>query len=135
MTNSPSFPLAVVANACSGAAALRAHLAAAGLDTDTVARLTGSSPLTIARATKTGATPRGLLIGMAALVTVVDRLAERGVSVADVAGGGGRVTSVLAEIADESPVAARTIEKLRSLDDVPEGPAQLSLPLHARSAA
>ena len=62
MENTSDFRLAIVANACTGAAALRSRLAAHGFDTATVARLVHTSPLTLTRAIKTGATviPIGL---------------------------------------------------------------------------
>lgn len=135
MSNSSDFPLAVVANACAGAAALRARLVAHGLDTTAIARLVNTSPLTIARATKTGATPRGVLIGLAALTTVVDRLVERGVDVADIAGGGAAVDSAVSDIAAQSPVASRMIDRLRTVPDLAPGPVQLSLESAVRVAA
>ena len=133
MTNTSDFPLAVVANACDGAAALRARLFAAGLDTEGIARLVKTSPLAIARASKGGATPRGVLVGLAVLVTTVDRLAGRGVSLIDLERGGPDVELQVAAVAAESDLAARMIDQLRS--GSPLIGAQVQLPLDARERA
>jgi hypothetical protein len=135
MSNVSDFSLAVVANACSGAAALRKRLVAEGLDTTTLARLVHCSPLTIARATTGGATPRGVLIGLAALTTVIDRLNERGVGLADLARGGTDIEAVAAEVAGQSPVAARMLDRLRQVADLDARPLQLSLGSQNRVAA
>jgi len=114
MTDTADFPLAVVGHVCDGPAALRERLVERGLDTTTIARLVRCKPLALARATKTGASPRGVLVGLATLVTVLERLEARGVDIADLARHGDPETdAAVAAVAGESPLAARMIDRLR----------------------
>jgi hypothetical protein len=134
MSTPQVFSLSVVANACTGAAALRERLIAAGLDTTTIARLVRTSPLTLARATKSGSTPRDLLIGLAALATVVDQLNDRCVDLALFRNGGAGVGEASLEIAAQSPLAAKMLMRLRQdLGSATEA-AQMSLDLSTRAA-
>lgn len=135
MNDAADFSLAVVSNACDGPRALRERLVESGLDVATVARLVNCSPLAIARATKTGSAPRGLLIGLAVLATVVDRLHQHGVAIADLAQGGENVDAALADVADESPLAARMLARLGDTRELTTHPTQLSFDLHRRIAA
>jgi hypothetical protein len=116
MSDAADFSLAVVSHVCDGPAALRAKLVERGFDIATIARLVRCSPLTLARATKTGASPRGALVGLATLVTVLDRLEARGVDIGVLAGSDGpdaETALALASVAGESPLAARMIDRLR----------------------
>ena len=134
MENASDFRLTIVANACAGAAALRSRLAAHGFDTATVARLVHTSPLTLARAIKTGATPRGLLIGLAALTAVMDRLAAHGVGANDLTRDTATVDQAVAAVAAESPVAADMLTRLCELQ-IQAMPVQLSFDSRERTAA
>ncbi len=134
MENALDFRLAVVANACTGAAALRSRLAAHGFDTATVARLVHTSPLTLARAIKTGATPRGLLIGLAVLTAVMDWLATYGVGANDLTRDTETVDQAIASVAAESPVAAGMLTRLCELQ-IQAMPVQLSFDSRERTAA
>ena len=128
MENASDFRLAIVANACAGAAALRSRLAAHGFDTATVARLVHTSPITLARAIKTGATPRGLLIGLAALTAVMDRLAAHGVGANDLTRDTATVDHAVAA------VAADMLTRLCELQ-IQAMPVQLSFDSRERTAA
>ena len=134
MENVLDFRLATVANACIGAAALRGRLAAHGFDTATVARLVHTSPLTLARAIKTRATPRGLLIGLAVLTAVMDRLATYGVGANGLTRDTETVDQAIASVAAESPVAADMLTRLCELQ-IQAMPVQLSFDSRERTAA
>ena len=134
MENTSDFRLAIVANACTGAAALRSRLAAHGFDTATVARLVHTSPLTLARAIKMGATPRGLLIGLAVLTAVMDRLATYGVGANDLTSETATVDQAIAAVAAESSVAADMLARLCELQ-IQAMPVQLSFDSRERTAA
>ncbi len=137
MTQSADFPLAIVNRVCDGPAALRERLLERGLDLATIARLVRCSPLTLARATKTGSSPRGVLVGLATLVALLDRLDEGGVAIHDLARAGAdpEVTAVLAALTDESPLAARMIEGLGAVSLPTGGGVQLSFDGPGRRAA
>ena len=129
MTSPTEFSLAVVGHVCDGPAALRAGLVERGLDITTIARLVRCSPLTLARATKTGASPRGVLVGLATLVTVLDRLEARGVDVGVLArsdGSEGEAALAIASVAEENPLAARMIDRLRASVGAERSAAQLT---------
>jgi hypothetical protein len=116
MTGTADFSLDVVGHVCDGPDALRARLVERGLDIRTIARLLRCSPLTLARATRTGASPRGVLVGLATLVTVLDRLEARGVDIGDLArrdGSDADAAAAIDSVAGESPMAARMIKGLR----------------------
>lgn len=134
MSNSQVFPLQVVGNTCLGAAELRERLLASGLDTPAIARLVRCHPLALVRATKTGSTPRGMLIGLATLLAVVDHVADRGINVADLIADPYPHRGILAELADESPLAARMVERLRDVP-APAPATQLAFDVRARHAA
>ncbi len=137
MTDAADFSLTVVGHACNGPAALSALLGERGLDITTIARLVRCSPLTLARATKTGASPRGVLVGLAALVTVLDRLEARGVDIGDLAHADGPDAGTIlatAAVEQESPLAAKMIARLRESWRVERTEAQLTLALHLRAA-
>jgi hypothetical protein len=133
MTTRSDFSLKVVAHVCDGAPALRERLAASGLDTRAVAQHVGCSPLSLARFTKSGSTPRGVLVGMAALATVMDELTARGIGLSQLAVGGLDVEAAVSEVADQGPVAARTVARLRA--HLPPPPTQLSLAVPSSAAA
>jgi ABC-type arginine transport system ATPase subunit len=76
-----------------------------------------------------------VLIGLAALTTVIDRLNERGVGLADLARGGTDIDAAAAEVAGQSPVAARMLDRLRQVADLDARPLQLSLGSQNRVAA
>ncbi len=135
MMSSPDFSLRVVGRASDGAAALRELLLARGLDTTTIAQVVGTSPLTLTRATKTGATPRGVLVGMAVLATVIDELEQNGITITDLSLADGDVNEVVADIAAESPLAQRTLSRLRTELRPPTEPYQLPLTAARRVAA
>jgi hypothetical protein len=136
MMNAADFSLAVVANVCDGPAALRARLVERGLDLATIARLVRTSPLTLARATKTGASPRGVLVGLATLVTVLDRLEEQGVAPADLlrAEPDPSVRAAAAAVADQGPLAAGMVERLLREGATRLSAAQLSFDSLVRAA-
>lgn len=129
MTDTTDFSLAVVGHVCDGPAALRADLVARGLDITSVARLVRCSPLTLARATKTGASPRGVLVGLATLVTVLDRLDAQGVdidAITHVDRPDDETALAIAAVAEESLLAARMIERLRESPGVERTATQLT---------
>ena len=129
MTSPTDFSLAVVGHVCDGPAALRAGLVERGLDITTIARLVRCSPLTLARSTKTGASPRGVLVGLASLVTVLERLEARGVDVGVLARSDGpdaATALAIASVAGENPLAARMIDRLRESVGAPRSTAQLT---------
>ncbi len=134
MSTAPAFPLSVVAHACSGAADLRERLGAEGLDTTTIATLVGCSPLALLRATRTGSTPRGMLIGLATLATVIDELRDHGVEREQLAHRDAHVDAAVAQLSAESPIAARMIERLRRTSEPQAAPRQLSLALTSNAA-
>ena len=138
MTDTADFSLAVVGHVCDGPAALRAGLVERGLDITTIARLVRCSPLTLARSTKTGASPRGVLVGLATLVTVLDRLEARGVDIGVLARSDGpdaRTALAIDSVAGESPLAARMIDRLRESSGAERTAAQLTFDaLHPRAA-
>lgn len=135
MNDASDFSLAVVAHACDGPRALRERLIEHGLDVTTVARLVGCSPIALTRATKTGAAPRGLLIGLAVLATVVDLLDEHGIAIRDLARGSDDVRDAIATIAAENPLAARMLARLGAVQEPTVAPAQMAFDLHGRVAA
>jgi hypothetical protein len=129
MTDTADFSLAVVGHVCDGPAALRARLVERGLDITTIARLVRCSPVTLARATRTGASPRGVLVGLATLVTVLDRLDARGIDIRDLSRSyrsDAGTARAIASVAEESPLAARMIERLRKSSGVERITAQLT---------
>jgi hypothetical protein len=138
MTDTADFSPAVVGHVCDGPAALRAGLVERGLDITTIARLVRCSPLTLARSTKTGASPRGVLVGLATLVTVLDRLEARGVDIGVLARSDGpdaRIALAIDSVAGESPLAARMIDRLRKSSGAERTAAQLTFDaLHPRAA-
>ncbi len=138
MTDTADFSLAVVGHVCDGPAALRARLVERGLDITTIARLVRCNPVTLARSTKTGASPRGVLVGLATLVTVLDRLEVRGVDIRDLGRSDGPdadTALAIASVAQESPLAARMIDRLRESSGAERTPAQLTFDaLHPRAA-
>lgn len=115
MEKTSDFRLAIIANACTGAAALRERLVAHGLDSASIARLVHTNPLTLARAVKTGATPRGLLVGLSVLTAVIDRLATYGVGMSDLLRTTLSVDQAIADVAAESPVAAEMLMRVCEL--------------------
>ena len=130
MTDTADFSLVVVGHVCDGPATLRAGLVERGLDITTIARLVRCSPLTLARATKTGASPRGVLVGLATLVTVLDRLEARGVDIGALARGDvpdAETAMAIASVAGESPLSARMIDRLQESRGAGRRPAQLTL--------
>lgn len=130
MTDTADFSLAVVGHVCDGPDALRAGLVERGLDVTMIARLVRCSPLTLARATKTGASPRGVLVGLATLVTVLDRLEARGVDIRDLLRSDdpdAEHALAIASVAEESPLAARMIDRLRQSSGNEPPAAQLTL--------
>ncbi len=138
MTDTADFSLAVVGHVCDGPAALRTRLVERGLDITTIARLVRCSPVTLARSTKTGASPRGVLVGLATLVTVLDRLQARGVDFRDLARSDGLdadAALAIASVAGESPLAARMIDRLRASSGAEPTAGQLTFDaLHPRAA-
>lgn len=131
MSTSSDFPLSVVAHVCAGPAGLRERIGAHGFDTTTIARLVSCSPLTIARATKGGATPRGVLVSLAILATVLDQLDDRGIDVARLADYEALADDEICGIASQSPLAARMLCRLREVLQCPAQPAQLSFDTRA----
>ena len=138
MTDTADFSLAVIGHACDGPAALYAGLVERGLDIATIARLVRCSPRTLARLTKTGASPRGVLVGLATLVTVLDRLEARGVDIGVLARSDdpdAGTALAIASVAEESPLAARMIDRLRESSGGERTAAQLTFDaLHPRAA-
>lgn len=138
MPDTADFSLAVVGQVCDGPAALRAALVERGLEITTIARLVRCSPLTLARSTKTGASPRGVLVGLATLVTVLDRLEARGVDIGVLARADApdsETALAIASVAEESPLAARMIERLRESPGPEPTAGQLTFDaLHPRAA-
>jgi AraC-like DNA-binding protein len=132
------FPLAVVSRVCDGPAALREDLLDRGLDLATIARLVRCGPRTLARLTNTGSSPRGVLVGLATLATVLDRLEERGIGLHDLTrtvDADPEAAAVIGALADESPLAARMIEGLRTVPPPDGGAVQLRLDTSGRRAA
>ena len=130
MTDTTDFSLAVVGHVCDGPAALRADLVERGLDIATIASLVRCSPLALARATKTGASPRGVLVGLATLVTVLDRLDAQGVdmdAITRVDRPDDETALAIAAVAEESPLAAQMIARLRESPGVERTATQLTL--------
>ena len=137
MTETVEFPLAVVANVCDGPAALRDRLLDRGLDLPTIARLVHCSPRTLTRATKGGSSPRGVLVGLATLVAVLDRLDDFGVRLDDLARGlepGSETAGAVDALAAESPLAARMLGRVGEAPVTQDG-GQMTLRVPRRRAA
>lgn len=107
------FALRLFAHVCDGPQALRDRLLAAGLDTATIARVVGCPTSVIARASRGGATPRGVLMRLAGLAVIAEQLRAHGVSVQSVGGPcDARSAEVIEHLAGQSDIAKRLIDAL-----------------------